>query len=90
MSLNSDEEKARVLHSCLKSPDFRIFSPAVYLKFLFSYGNIQGKACKSERGNTDFIESTRRKGHLLGSWRKSALATFANTSKKKKNTFPHL
>lgn len=48
VSLNSDEEKAHVLHSCLKSPDFRIFSPAVYLKFLFSYGNIQGKACKSE------------------------------------------
>lgn len=72
-SFNSEGEKLRVLLSRLKSPESRISSSAVYVKFLFSYGNIPGKAFKSQRGNTDFIENICRIRHLLGSWREALL-----------------
>lgn len=84
MSLNSDEEKAHMLHSCLKSPGSRISSPAISLKFLFSYGNIEGKAFKSERGKNDFLENTCRIRHLPSSQRQAALTTFA-----KRKIHPH-
>lgn len=67
VSFNSDGEKLHVLLSCLKSPESGVSSPAVYVKFLFSYGNIQGKAFKSQRENTDFVENICRIRHILGS-----------------------
>lgn len=66
VSLNSDEGKG-ICGSLTwnpQTPGFLVLQ--CFSKVLFSYGNIQGKECTSER-NTDVAESTHGRGHLFGS-----------------------